>query len=294
MEVQTVARPVSTCFYEKVQVKSGFSEPKECNCKLNSCIVKVTDVSCLVSNSECRKCRSLFLKSTRKLPKAFITLYEKINDLKLKVQSSFVDIEKSEKEKDFLFREYNLMKYLLRNAEQESTFANSTEVNVRQLLVTDICLLTKYQKESNLSNLFRIKRLTFDGNLPFINNIQMSSEVFDVSTGNIMTIHFVYQFSDPSLSLQSASKKIVNTILCNNARRKRRSVSDNDMLEDEYTFKSWYVDRNLTATSIQLACVTFKRITEYLEHTTKLLSNITLQALKLNGFVNSSTFSFTR
>ena len=200
MNVQTVTRAISTCFYEKKTVKSGFSEPKECNCKLNTCVAKVYDELCLVENSNCQKQRSLFLKHNSQVPKIFTDLNTKIEGLKIKVESGLVEIQRRKKEKQFSEREYYRIKDLSKNAQQESHFANATELNVQEMIARDICLLNEYNKQPNLFKLLKLERLTFKGLLPFTDNIKIIAEVRKLNTGNIEKVMFLYEFDDSQLS----------------------------------------------------------------------------------------------
>lgn len=286
LQVQTVLRPVSTCYYLERNVKSGYSEPKECLCKLNKCAAKTENASCSVQKSNCQHKRSLFLKSVATLPKVFTDLYELINIQKENVANSFIDMQRLRKRKEFVQHEYNRIHGLFKNVEQESLFANESDKNVQNLISRDICLLNKYNVEDKIENLFQIKSLNFEGTVPFVDNVQINSNVYILSNKRSKIIPFVFTFNDPDLSFEAAAKKIVYSTLCDTNRR-RRSVNRN-VLEEDHSFKSWYVDENLNASTVQLACMTFKRTTSFLQHTTQSLVNITKQALELNSYVNRS------
>ena len=283
---KTIERAVSECYDVKQTVKSGYSEPKQCNCTTNPCVAKVKEPGCVLQNVKCQKLRTLFLKNTEKIPPKFTSTYALVQQAKSNVQAAQIKLRMSVQQKDFHQREYDRAINLAKHIREESFMANKSFNNIGEILLTETCILNYYQESSNLFTHLGIQKLTFDLTLPVLNNARIDAHVMNIKKGSTKTVPFVIQFNDREVSLDAASRKIVKQQLCQNSRR-RRSLDD----QEDYTgslSSDIHVDTAQNVSSVKLACVSLQKTTEFLRHVTADLVNLTAEALDFASKVNES------
>ena len=260
--VTSVTREFSVCYDVKKNVQTGFKAPRSCNCKVNNCIVKAKDQACLVANQNCQKNRELFLKKADNVPARFVEVYTKLKQFQDNVASSQLKLQTARKSNTFERREYERVSNGLKVKEEESKFANKSYTDVTSVLKTETCIMNHHKSDNNVSTLVTIRNVQFDITLPLVDNIRLNINVKHKGTDALLP--FVYSFdNDKEISLNAAAKKIITRTLCKSTRR-RRSVSEDDVLED-LSFKSWYVEDEITASVVELSCVTLKKNFRFLE-----------------------------
>ena len=112
----------------------------------------------------------------------------------------------------------------------------------------------------------------------------------DASSGRVQDVPFVYQFNDPKSSMEAASLKILYSVHCQQQRKRRSLIEDNDDgFEDEpLAFTSW--DRRYNSTVAEKSCMTFKTTVGYVDSLVQDLSRLLNQGetvTKLSETVSS-------
>ena len=276
--VSSVTREFSVCYDVKKKVQTGFKAPYSCNCKVNNCIVKAKDQTCLVANQNCQKNRQLFLKQADNVPARFVEVYTKLKQFQDNVASSQLKVQAARKSNAFQRRDYERLSNGLRVKEEESKFSKKSHTDVTSILKTETCIMNHHKSDNDVSTLITIKNVQFDITLPLVDNIRLNINVKHKGTDALLP--FVYSFdNDKEISLNAAAKKIITQTLCKSTRR-RRSASEDDVLED-LSFKSWYVEDEITASAVELSCVTLKKTLGFLRSTVKKLEFKTKDASTL-------------
>lgn len=283
-KVTTVTRPFSVCFDVKKRVQTGFDVPRTCKCKVNNCIAKSKEITCLVKNQNCQKNRQLFLKASDKIPKKFTTLYTEISENQEQVATFLTELQTLKKTNDHNKRELERIKNNLRVREQDSRFANKSYADAVGLLKMETCIMNHHMSNNNISSLLNIKNVQFNINLPLVNNIRLNIDTKHKNTNTI--VPYVYDLeADQQDMLKFAAQKVVETTLCHSSRRRRSVESD----ENDLAFKSWVTDGgNSTATAAQLSCATLKKIMDFLRDSVNKLDNLTHSAMRLQQQIKSS------
>ena len=268
-DIRPHTRRYSECFETKLQKQTGFKVPYTCKCQVNNCVAKGPEPACLGRNQQCEDKRKDFLQRTSKVPKTFTDRYNALLKCQENIAAAILKIQSANKTSQFHQREYNRMQNMLYAMEEEVTFAKQSHQHATEILQEEICISNSYKKNPEITKLIDIKNIYFDVTLPLINNVRLNAQL---KYQNLeMVIPFVYAFNNENdVSLKTFSRKIILVTLCQSNRRRRSA--DVKKLDNDLTFKPWYIDRQTNATAVKLSCVTLERTLEFLRDTVKKLN----------------------
>ena len=292
--IVSVKRQTSVCFNEPKEITTGFAKPYKCNCVTRGCVVKVKDPKCITDNNACQLQRQLFLKNA-KVDQKFVNDHEQLTHYQAKIETSQLQVYAGRRNKEFYQKELEKAENFARNKRQESKYANETHDTARRILGHDVCIYDAYNKEKDLKKLLDIENVRFDVQLPLFNNIRLDVQVRNIAKKSSLSLPLVYDFgSDNELSLKAGAKKIVVDTLCESSRRRRRSISTNDIDELDLTFSAMNSLNTATATPAQLSCKTFQENIKFLSYSINNLANLTRFSEFLQKLVKSQQSQLNR
>ncbi|XP_057308791.1 uncharacterized protein LOC130647080 [Hydractinia symbiolongicarpus] len=279
MEIKTIKRPVSDCFYVTKSVQTGFSVPRECNCKINECAAKITKPSCVTFNLNCEKKRKLFLSSSIHIPKFYTDLFSSIQELQNKLELAQIEAEKQRVDKLFYEHKINITSYQLANLMQRSKFANETLLNIKDILRTDLCLSNQYKNNKRLQDVLKIKEMNFDVGSPKDAIVELRLKVINIKSNAALIIQSIFDLNNERLSVESIGRKILVESLCKKINvRKSRKRRDVGVIKPgrvlDLPFTSWNADINANASAVQKSCLTLRNTLDFLSQTVKSIQAI--------------------
>ncbi|XP_066911508.1 uncharacterized protein [Clytia hemisphaerica] len=225
----TIKRPYSVCLNKEINVKTGFSLPRQCNCHVRKCIAKMENLECTFKNLECKKNRELYVKSNKKLPGNYTDLWTSILTFKNDIQNLDMVSQQIKLNRDKLKRKVEQRTNMLMKYKQQLKFTEQTMFNMESLFRQEMCiskLFTKYG--GDISNIITIEDITFHGNLPILSSIELNVLGREKSTGKEILLPIVYQLSDKVVNIKEAAKSLLKKILCHEgSKRTRRSTNIN-------------------------------------------------------------------
>ncbi|XP_057305208.1 uncharacterized protein LOC130642139 isoform X2 [Hydractinia symbiolongicarpus] len=282
---EVLTRKISTCYNKQANVQGRSNVTRQCNC-VRSCVSKVAEVTCTLNNYNCIKKRQLFLKMSDKIPKKFADLYESIEKQKTNVAALRTRSRSLLRSREFFKEELKKSNITLSNAQHEQKLIKRKDLSATAILSHEICIMAMFNRHPNLSNVIHASSpVTFNGTLPFLQNILLRLDFADKVQNKTTEFVFVYSFDDAELSLKTAMKNILVKSFCK-SRRKRRSV-DVEQIKEKGYIKSWFGNETNEA-PMQKACVQLKHTSDLVRYALLSLQNLTKDALELKAMVNAT------